>query len=315
MTNFMLAFQVVFPMLVMIGVGILIRRVGLVDQPTARKIDNVNFWVFLPCLLFDNIYNTDPLQTFSPRTLGFAVAGFLVLLAGVVLIVPRLVKERERISVVCQGLTRASFVVFGITIAQHIYGEGNVGSAALVSAVLVPIVNITSTTLLEYYRPTGSGRPDMKKLLLGIARNPFIIASVLALVLAALGCKLPSPVSGVITTMGRAGSPLSFVALGVALNFAGLRKNRRILTFVVLARMLLIPAVFLSAAIAMGFRGTELIALSVLFASPTAAASFTAAQQMGGDGELAAQIVALTSILSIATIFGMICLFQALALL
>ena len=137
----------------------------------------------------------------------------------------------------------------------------------------------------------------------------------LALVLAALGCKLPSPVSGVITTMGRAGSPLSFVALGVALNFAGLRKNRRILTFVVLARMLLIPAVFLSAAIAMGFRGTELIALSVLFASPTAAASFTVAQQMGGDGELAAQIVALTSILSIATIFGMICLFQALALL
>ena len=315
MTTFMLAFQVVIPMLIMISVGILIRRAGLVDQPTARKIDNVNFWVFLPCLLFDNIYNTDPLQTFSGKTLGFALAGFFILLGGAVLIVPRLVKERERISVVCQALTRASFVVFGMTIAQHIYGEGNVGSAALVSAVMAPIVNITSMTLLEYYRPTGSGKPNFRKLLLGIAKNPFIIASVLALVLVALGIPLPKTVSGTITTMGRAGTPLSFVALGVALRFDGLRKNRRILTVTVLSRMVLIPLVFLSVAIAAGFRGAELIALSVLFASPTAAASFTAAQQMDGDGELAAQLVALTSLLSIGTIFCMICLFQAMALL
>lgn len=315
MANFMLAFQVVFPMLVMMSVGILIRHIGLVDQPTARKIDNVNFWVFLPCQLFNNIYNTDPLQTFNSKTLTFALVSYGALILGSVLIVPRLMKRKDQISVVCQALTRASFVVFGLTIAQHIYGEGNVGSAALLSAVMVPIVNISSVVLMEYYRPTGSGKVDKNKLLLSIAKNPFIIASFLSLALVALGRPLPQMVSGVITTMGRVGTPLSFVALGVTLSFAGLKKNRKLLTGAVLARMVLVPAIFLPLAIFAGFRQAELIALSVLFASPAAVGSFTAAQQMGADSELAGQLVAITSIVSLFTLFSIVLIFQSLGLL
>ena len=51
-----------------------------------------------------------------------------------------------------------------------------------------------------------------------------------------------------------------------------------------------------------------------VFASPTAVNSFTMAQQMGGDAELAGDIVVTTSAASILTMFLWIFLFKSLGM-
>ncbi len=43
-----------------------------------------------------------------------------------------------------------------------------------------------------------------------------------------------------------------------------------------------------------GYRGVELTTLMIIFAAPTAISSFTMAQQMDSDSELAGQIVVFT---------------------
>ena len=60
----------------------------------------------------------------------------------------------------------------------------------------------------------------------------------------------------------------------------------------------------------LGFRGVELVSLLGVFASSTAIASFTMAQQMGGDAELAGDIVVSTSALCSFTLFGWSLLFK-----
>ena len=77
----------------------------------------------------------------------------------------------------------------------------------------------------------------------------------------------------------------------------------------------MVPVVFLSIAIALGYRGPELGALLALYASPTAVTSFTMAEHMGGDGELAGQIVTVGSMLSLATIFAAIVILENLGML
>ena len=71
-------------------------------------------------------------------------------------------------------------------------------------------------------------------------------------------------------------------------------------------KLILFPAAFLGAAILMGFRGAELVVLLSLFGSPIAVSSFTMAQQMGGDDQLAGQLVIFSSVLSIGTMFLLI---------
>ena len=62
----------------------------------------------------------------------------------------------------------------------------------------------------------------------------------------------------------------------------------------------------------LGFQGVAFVSLIGVFASPTAVNSFTMAQQMGGDAELAGDIVVSTSALCIVTMFAWSVLFKAL---
>ena len=55
--------------------------------------------------------------------------------------------------------------------------------------------------------------------------------------------------------------------------------------------------------ILLGFRNETLVPVMIMFGAPTAVASFTMAQQMEGDGELAAELVVFTSGFAILTIF------------
>ena len=68
-------------------------------------------------------------------------------------------------------------------------------------------------------------------------------------------------------------------------------------------RLLVIPAVFVTGAAILGFRGQELCALLILFAAPTAVSSYPTAVAMGADGDFAAQMVAYTTVFCLPTIF------------
>lgn len=315
MESFLVALGVVFPMLVMMASGVILRKTGMADRPLVRRVDAINFHLFLPCLLFYNIYNVDLAQDFSVEILAFAAAGLVLSLALSLLIVPRLVHRRDQVGVVVQAIVRSNFVMFGLAVTEYIYGEGNAGVAALLSAVVVPAMNVIAVLLLEYWRPEGSGRVSGKKLACGIVTNPLIIASALALLLLFLGIRLPAMVVDVVATMSRVATPLAFTMLGATLSLEGLHRNRRVLVWTCLARMVLLPAVALTAAVALGFREVELTALMVFFAAPTAVSSFTMAQQMGGDDKLAGQLVVFSSIFSIGTMFLLIFLLKELAFL
>jgi predicted permease len=51
------------------------------------------------------------------------------------------------------------------------------------------------------------------------------------------------------------------------------------------------------AAVLFGFRNEVLVPLLLMSGAPTAVSSYTMAQQMGGDGELAGEIVVFTTVL------------------
>ena len=74
------------------------------------------------------------------------------------------------------------------------------------------------------------------------------------------------------------------------------------------------PLVMLPIAYALGMRGAQFATLMIVFGSPTAVSSFTMAEQMGGDPDLAAQQVALTTIFSSITMFAMIFIFKTLGI-
>ncbi len=312
MENFMLSANAVLPMFLLLAAGYLSKRFGILSLEDIPRTNRIAFRIFLPCLLFYNIYNAELSYAIRPKLILFAVCGVLLVFAGAVYGARRFERNQDRKGPIAQGIFRSNFVIMGIPIAQAIVGDADLSPVAILIAVIVPMFNFLSVVILEKFR---GGRVKTGEVLLEIAKNPLIIGSVLGIVFLLLHIRLPAVVEKAVSNLGSIATPLQLFLLGAFFRFSGLRHYVRPLTVVTLVKLFVTPAVMLSAAALLGIRGVEFLGLIGIFASPTAINSFTMVQQMKcGDAELAGDIVVMTSAVSIFSFFIWIYLFKSLGM-
>lgn len=300
MESLLMATKVVLPMAMMVGVGVLFRIFKLADGPTMKKVDNMIFKVFMPMVSFYNIYKTDFTQFGNIGYILYGVAALMVIFLFSLFLVPKFVRPGPTAASYGQAVFRSNYLIFGAAVAESIYGAGNFGLITLLGSVVVPIFNAQAAVLLETAR---HGTASVKKLLLAIARNPTVIATVAGLAVNFSGIVLPEIVLEVVQDLAGLTTPLSFLSIGVTLSL-GLVARKVYLVSCVVLRLVIVPAIFVTLGILLGFRGQELCALMILFAAPVAVSSYPMAVAMDADGDFAAQMVAYTTVFCLPTIFA-----------
>lgn len=300
MDSFLLAGRVILPLLILMLLGVLLRKTDLMDEATYKKLNTLIFKVFLPPLIFYNVYKSSLSEAFDGKLILFAVLGTFALFVLLVLLVPLLEKDNRRRGAIIQGIFRSNFVIFGVPLTTALMGDSAAGKVAVAVAFVVPLFNFLAVISLEVFR---HGKPDLKKILKGIVTNPLIIASVLGILATAVGLKLPGVLETAVSDVAKIATPLALIVLGASLDFALLKANSVRVLLVTAARLVFVPLVFLGIAILLGFRGADIAILLSVFASPTAVSSYAMAQQMGADDALAGQIVASTTAFCIFTVF------------
>ena len=300
MQNLVLSFNIIFPLFLLMVLGYFLKAVGMLDKTTLKKMNSIIFKAFLPCLIFYNVYTSEISDMFDKRLIIFSVASVVISFLVLIAVIPLIEKDNKKRGVIIQGIFRSNFVIFGIPLSMALYGDGIVGSAAVLIAIVVPVFNFLAVLSLEIFR---GGRPDMVKILKGIVTNPLILSSLIGLLAMAVGLKLHSTLEKAIGDVSKITTPLALIVLGGSLDFGKIGGNAKQLAVSVIGRLVIVPCVFLPAAVYFGFRNAELAILLSLFASPTAVSSFTMAQQMGGDDELAGQIVVFNTTLCVITVF------------
>ncbi|MBQ7262114.1 MAG: AEC family transporter, partial [Synergistaceae bacterium] len=147
--SFLTSVRIVVPMALLMALGALIRRSGIIDRPTMRQLDRLLFRVFMPTLLFKNIYEMDISRGLSFGLMLF-VGTSLLGLGLVALTVPRrITRDSAKAASIGQALVRSNYILFGLAIAESLYGEGNVGIVALLGAFTIPIMNALAVIVME----------------------------------------------------------------------------------------------------------------------------------------------------------------------
>lgn len=300
MENLILSFNVVLPLFICISLGYFLKRIGMCDEKALNVINKMCFKVFLPIYLFYNIYTTDLSAAFNGKLIVFAIGGLIAIFFVLMFLIPRVEKEDSRRGVLIQAIFRSNFALFGLPVALSLCGEELIGPTSVLLGLTVPVFNVLAVISLETFR---GGKPDVKQMLRGIVTNPLIIASVIGIVFYFLNIKLPYGVEKSVVDLGKVATPLSLVALGGSFTIGKVKGYVKQLLIGVLGRLVVVPAVMISLGILIGLRNELLIPVMIMFGAPTAVSSFPMAQQMGGDGELAAELVVFSSGLAILTIF------------
>lgn len=311
MENLMISANAVLPMCLIMALGYGTRRLGWIRREEIFAINKIAFRIFLPCLLYYNVYCSDLSGSFDPLLMAYAVGGVLLtfgLSLGYTLLTEKL---PERRGVMIQGMFRSNYVIMGIPVATALLGSDQLGTVSILIAVVVPLFNMLAVVVLEVFR---GQKPKPLHVLGQIVKNPLVIASALGILTLAAGIRLPHILERTIQNVSAIASPLQLFLLGAFFQFSGLKTYRRELVTVSAAKLIISPGLFLGLGALLGFRGVAFVSLIGIFASPTAVNSFTMAQQMGGDEELAGDIVVTTSAVSILTMFLWVFLFKSLGM-
>ncbi|MBQ4527954.1 MAG: AEC family transporter [Clostridia bacterium] len=301
MQNFLVSFNVVFPIFVMMALGYFIKTIKLISSDTIRQMNSVIFKVFLPLMIFKNVYESSISDVFSVKLALFVIICIFVIIALLFIIIPLIEKDRKKRGVLIQAIFRSNFVIFGVPVSEALCGGENSGTSALLVAIVIPIFNFMAVVTLEVFK--GS-KPKPTTVIKGIITNPLIIASIVGLIVLFSGIKFPIIIEKTISSISSVTTPMALIMLGASINLNFISKNVKELVLGVLAKLVLIPAIVLPIAIfVMGFVGSDLAVLLAIFATPAAVSSFTMAQQMGADDELAGQLVMFGTVLCVITMF------------
>ena len=299
MDSFLMAASVVVPMAIMVLIGVLLRIFKITDKDTMKKVDKITYNLLMPTLMFYNIYKTDFSQLEDVGYILYGAAGLTILFGFALVFVPKFIKNRPTAAAYGQAVVRPNYILFGAAVAQSIYGDGNIGLISLMAAVAVPLFNSYSAIILEAGR---HGMASPRKLLKAVVTNPTLIATVLGLIVNFAGIRIPDLLLGVVEDISGLTTPISFLSIGVTLTLNALDKKAELFSALAL-RLVLVPLVFVVGGVMLGFRGQELCALLILFAAPVAVSSYPMAVAMEADGDFAAQMVAVSTLACLPTIF------------
>ena len=300
MENLLLSFQVVAPLMIYMLIGVLLRRTGVVDERVMRGANSIVYYVTLPLMCYRAIAASDISAMFDTPYLLYMAAGILALYALAALFVPMLSKENKRRGVLILGVFRSNDAIFGLPVAAALLGADHLGLMSVTISMSVPLFGILAVVAMERYR---GEQVRFGQVLLRMIKNPLLIACFAGFVVNLLNIKFSDVVQKPIDSLAAVTSPLAFILLGGTISFAAVKKNRAAITAISLIRLLAAPLVTVAALLLLGFRGEFIVVALIIFGAPVAMLTYSMAVGMQADDELAGTLVAVTSVLSIVTMF------------
>jgi len=289
------------PVVLIILLGVFLRRSGFMPERKAIWASNLTYWIALPALLFLETARAQ-LQVAAHfdavlTVLGGMAACILVGYAtGLLLRLPA-----SSMGALVQAGFRGNLAFIGIPVVMYSMAAGNttgVTLCILLIAIAIPIYNIVAVLVLV----AGQHRFSLRMLGAAarqIATNPLVIACLAGVGVAAFHLPIPTAVERTVDSLGRMATPLPLLSIGVTLDF---RKIQGLLAPVLAATLIKIavsPLAGVALGWVLGLTREEMHVSLLLLATPTAAASFVMAENMGNDAQLTAASIVLSTVLSL----------------
>ena len=324
METLLFAINAVFPILLLILLGYYLKRINFLTDDFLKIGNKFVFRVGLPFLLFYNIYNIDSLNNINWSVVIYSeLIVIFAFLIGIIL-VKLTIKEEKQKGVILQCVVRSNYAIIGIPLALSLGGESAVAFASVLSAVAVPMFNVLAVIILSHYS-SEKEKGAVKKTLLRTVRNPLIIGVFAGIAVLFIRSFIPIGAEGLpvftienslpflykaLKNLAGVASPLALVVLGARFDFGAVGNLKKEIIIGTLMRVVMAPVIGLGLAILLSecteffnFTPVEYPAFISLFATPTAVSSAVMVGEIGGDEQLAGQLVVWTSVVSMASIY------------
>lgn len=289
------------PVFLVIVVGYILKRIGILDKSFVNSANKFNFKVTLPVLLFTDLASTDIIGDFDLKYVLFCAVVTTAVCLCLWIGARTFLRDKTLVGEFVQASYRSSAAILGVAFIQNIYGDSGMAPVMIIGCV--PLFNIFAVLVLtvEGEKSTDGGG-NIRKTLINIIKNPIIIGIVAGTIASLVKLDLPEFADKTLSSFAKMASPLALVTIGAG--FEGRKAVAKIKPTLIasLIKLAALPALFLPLAVKLGFRDQELIALLVMLGSPTTPSSYIMSRNMGHDGVLTSSVIVVTTLFSALTL-------------
>ena len=305
--------NIVAPVFLMILLGYLLKRIGVINENFVVITSKFVFNVSLPAFIFMKISALDLTAALDMGQIIFIYAGTLLAYLIIWIISSLIIKDGRDLSVFVQGAYRSNYAIVGLAIIANLFGEEGLGKASLILAFLLPFYNVLAVVILTV--PMRKIRKlNLLSTIYEVMLNPLIIAVIISLPFSYFKLELPSMLFTTGNFLSDVALPLALIGIGGSLNIENIKRASTLAFSSSILKLIVVPIVLTFFAYLFGYRAMDLGIMFVLFACPTAIVSFIMAEAMGCNSKLAGNIVVISTIGSVITISAAIIILKSVGL-
>ncbi len=288
--------QTIVPMLILIGAGLLSRKIGILKSGDERVLSAYVYYFALPALFFVNMTET----SFTQETFRFILAGITPILAAltihtIIYAIFRYSKNTFYLLIICTIF--GSLACFGIPFIMFAFPTQQGEHLATLSAASVAIVSVTiSITVLELYQLEKSTIwKGLERVLKRLSKNPLIISIFSGILLSLIRIEIPPAISTPLHMLGSTTSAVAIFMLGV---FLYGRKYTNIATAfrLSLLRIVFLPIVAVLTTMVFDLHNLERSTLILMHGMPIAVSMLILSQRYDFYKETIASLILISSL-------------------
>ena len=303
----LLIFSKVLVVFIYIGVGLIANRLKVLPEESVKHFISLVMGITVPCLVISSITGQDLNGDMYRNTILTLLLTTLVLIVtafATTFVSDRIFpwKDQQDRNVLASAMTGCNAGFMGLPIASAVFGE-------LVFYYLV-IQNIANNLYLFvmslaqlHHRESEKSSKSLSEKLKPLV-NPTSVATIVSLIMLFAGIHLPEYAMDIVTTLGDITIPLSMILVGVQLGGADFKKLIADKALLITSVMKLIAVPALALLILTPMPVDPVVKLTVLLGMcfPSAVIGVAVAAQENKNYQLMAEVVAVSTLLSIITL-------------
>lgn len=305
--------ETVAPVFLLILVGVVAARGGLLGEQAVKALSDAAFLVFLPALLFGASARVEFAHLSPGAAFAYYGAG-LPLFAAVLAVQLRRGREAPAAVMHALGAVFANTVMLGIPVVKLAYGETGLALLLTIVAIHALVFLTLGAVVVEFGAALGAGAGGRRRgwrplagALLPVIRasllHPVVLPILAGLAWSASGATLPRPVDATLAMLGGAAPPLCLVLLGASLAQFGVRKALPTAAGLTALKSVVHPlAVWLVGRFALGLDPLPMAVATMTAAMPIGANVYLFAQRYESEVAAVSAAVTLSTLVSAATV-------------
>ncbi|MCQ2488597.1 MAG: AEC family transporter [Clostridia bacterium] len=294
--NFLIVGEQVLVLCCIMALGFLCNRVHWLDEKAVKSITNIVLYFVTPCVII-NSFSREVDSALVSGLIITAVVAFLTFLISIAFAhfcIKDKDKELERVYRYAAVFGNCGFMA--LPLEQAVLGD----IGAFFGAVYIAVFNLFVWTYGVWLMSGDKKYISAKSLVL----NPGLIGTFVGIIILVTGLKLPSVLSTSIGYMAALNTPLPMIVIGyylgnLSVNRIVSNKKQYLISFY---KLLLFPSVALLMMYFAKVDTTVMVVCTIAAAAPTAANTAMFATLYGKDAELGAQIMSVSTLLSLFTL-------------